>query len=113
MAFEVIPAIDVADGALARMTPRGSVPIDAFGGDPRTAAESFVLAGARWIHLVDLDLAHSGDPQNLERVIAADPGHAHADREIGRAPHHIDNGKGGDDFQAPGAILWHMGRCVP
>lgn len=70
MAFEVIPAIDVADGALARMTPRGSVPIDAFGGDPRTAAERFVLAGARWIHLVDLDLAHSGDPQNLDVVRA-------------------------------------------
>jgi len=64
MAFEVLPAIDVAGGRLARLTSRGPVPVDAFGGDPLAAATAFVDAGARWLHVVDLDLAFTGDPGN-------------------------------------------------
>ena len=32
--FELIPAIDVSGGRLARLTARGPVPVEAFGGDP-------------------------------------------------------------------------------
>jgi phosphoribosylformimino-5-aminoimidazole carboxamide ribonucleotide (ProFAR) isomerase len=38
--------------------------VDAFGGDPFAAAEAFVAAGARWLHVVDLDLAFRGEPTN-------------------------------------------------
>ncbi len=70
MTFEVIPAIDVAGGRLVRFTPEGPVPVDAFGGDPVTAAESFLHAGARWLHLVDMDLAFTGTALNVETMMA-------------------------------------------
>jgi phosphoribosylanthranilate isomerase len=70
MAFEVLPAIDVAGGRLARLTSRGPMPVDAFGGDPLAAAAVFVEAGARWLHVVDLDLAFTGDPANTAVIEA-------------------------------------------
>ena len=68
MSFEVIPAIDVADGRLARYTPDGPAPVEAFGGDPGAAARSVAAAGARWVHVVDLDLAFDGEVRNLDVV---------------------------------------------
>ena len=62
----MIPAIDVAGGILAPPGMQG--PVAAFGGDPRTAAASFADAGARWVHVVDLDLARTGEPANLEML---------------------------------------------
>lgn len=66
--FEVIPAIDVAGGRLARVTPGGSDPVDAFDGDPRQAADAYARAGARWLHVVDVDLARTGEPGNLDVI---------------------------------------------
>jgi phosphoribosylformimino-5-aminoimidazole carboxamide ribonucleotide (ProFAR) isomerase len=63
--FEIIPAIDVSDGALAAFTPAGPRPAKAFGGDPIAAAEAAVTAGARWLHVVDMDLAFRGEARNL------------------------------------------------
>jgi phosphoribosylformimino-5-aminoimidazole carboxamide ribonucleotide (ProFAR) isomerase len=59
--FEVIPAIDVADGKLAVFTRDGPTTVAAFGGDPMKAAKAYVAAGTRWIHLVDMDLAFGGE----------------------------------------------------
>jgi phosphoribosylformimino-5-aminoimidazole carboxamide ribonucleotide (ProFAR) isomerase len=71
--FEVIPAIDVAGGRSVAYTPNGLEPTGAHGGDPLAAARSYVEAGARWVHVVDTDLAFQGEPRNLEvvRAIAA------------------------------------------
>jgi phosphoribosylformimino-5-aminoimidazole carboxamide ribonucleotide (ProFAR) isomerase len=68
--FEVIPAIDVSGGRLARFTTEGPVAIEDFGGDPVTAAESFLSAGAGWLHLVDMDLAFTGTALNIDTVMA-------------------------------------------
>jgi phosphoribosylformimino-5-aminoimidazole carboxamide ribonucleotide (ProFAR) isomerase len=68
--FEVIPAIDVSEGALAALTPTGPRPVAAFGGSPIAAAEAAVAAGARWVHVVDMDLAFRGKARNLEVVAA-------------------------------------------
>jgi phosphoribosylformimino-5-aminoimidazole carboxamide ribotide isomerase len=68
--FEVIPAIDVSDGALARFTPAGPGGVEAFGGSPLAAAEAAVAVGARWLHVVDMDLAFRGEARNLEIVAA-------------------------------------------
>ncbi len=68
--FDVIPAIDVSDGRLATFTPAGPRPVEAFGGDPLAAATAAVAAGARWIHVVDMDLAFWGEAQNLDVVAA-------------------------------------------
>jgi phosphoribosylformimino-5-aminoimidazole carboxamide ribonucleotide (ProFAR) isomerase len=68
--FDVIPAIDVTGGGLGRLTTGGPVPIEDFGGDPVSAAESFMRAGARWLHVVDMDLAFTGAVVNIETVMA-------------------------------------------
>ena len=66
MAFEILPAIDVAGGRLARYSPAGPEPVDVHNGDPIVAARAFVDAGARWIHVVDMDLAFLGEARNLD-----------------------------------------------
>lgn len=65
MSLQVIPAIDIAAGRLARLSTEGIVPVEFFGGDPVAAAAVFVEAGARWIHVVDLDMALTGEARNL------------------------------------------------
>lgn len=65
MSLQVIPAIDIGAGRLARLSTGSIVPVDAYGGDPLAAARAFVEAGATWIHVVDLDLAVTGEPRNL------------------------------------------------
>ena len=42
----------------------------AYGTDPVAVAKGFAAAGVRWIHVVDLDAARTGDPVNRD-VIAA------------------------------------------
>jgi phosphoribosylformimino-5-aminoimidazole carboxamide ribonucleotide (ProFAR) isomerase len=68
MAFEIIPAIDLAGGRLAIHTPEGPRPLEAFGGDPLAAARAYARAGARRAHVVDLDLAFGGSFANLDVV---------------------------------------------
>ena len=70
MAFEVIPAIDIAGGRLARLSAEGTVPLEAHGGDPIAAARACLAAGARLLHVVDLDLAFTGEPRNLDALRA-------------------------------------------
>jgi phosphoribosylformimino-5-aminoimidazole carboxamide ribonucleotide (ProFAR) isomerase len=68
--FEVIPAIDVRGGALVTLSSSGPRPVAAFGGDPVAAARAVVDAGARWVHLVDVDLAFEGEARNLDVLSA-------------------------------------------
>jgi phosphoribosylformimino-5-aminoimidazole carboxamide ribotide isomerase len=67
---ELYPAIDVRDGRVVRLTQGDYAAETVYGDDPVAVAESFAAAGARWIHVVDLDAARTGDPVN-RRVIAA------------------------------------------
>ena len=60
MTFLILPALDVWHGCLAVATAEGPGPVDAFGGDPVAAARAAVGAGAKALHLVDLDLAYGG-----------------------------------------------------
>ena len=68
--FEVIPAIDVWRGTLVAWSSLGPRPSVAFGGDPVAAAAACVEAGARRVHVVDVDLALDGEPGNLEVLTA-------------------------------------------
>jgi len=52
--LELLPAVDVADGRAVRPGAGGSAP-DV--GDPVEQAARWQRAGARWVHLVDLDAA--------------------------------------------------------
>jgi phosphoribosyl isomerase A len=68
VAFEVVPAVDVAGGRLARMTRSGPAALDAFQGDPLAAARAFVEAGAGRLHVVDIDRALGTGPTNEDVV---------------------------------------------
>lgn len=54
--FELLPAVDVADGQAVRLV-QGEAGTETGYGAPLAAALDFQAAGARWIHLVDLDAA--------------------------------------------------------
>lgn len=68
--FSVLPAIDLTHGRLGVYTPEGPRTVDAFDGDAMIAASRYVEAGARTLHVVDMDQAFTGEPVN-EAVVAA------------------------------------------
>ena len=68
MAFTVIPAIDLSEGALARLGHGMRIGVEAFDGDALDAAKAFIDAGAEWVHVVDMDLAFEGEHRNLGLV---------------------------------------------
>lgn len=74
MSFDVIPAIDLRGGQVVRLKQGDYAQQTTYASDPRALASSYAEAGATWLHLVDLDGARSGNPDNLAVVasIAAD-----------------------------------------
>ena len=54
--LELLPAVDVADGKAVRLT-QGQIGSEADFGSPVEVAQTFIDAGAQWLHLVDLDAA--------------------------------------------------------
>ena len=68
-AFVVFPAIDLRGGNVVRLRQGDYADETIYGDDPLAVAESFVAAGASWVHMVDLDAA-KGDPAVNRPVIA-------------------------------------------
>ena len=64
------PAIDLKDGACVRLLRGNMDAATVFGTDPAAQAARFAAAGARWLHLVDLNGAFAGRPVNGEAVQA-------------------------------------------
>ena len=60
----VIPAIDLKDGKCVRLRQGSMDDVTVFSEDPVSIADQWVEAGARRIHIVDLDGASSGGPKN-------------------------------------------------
>ena len=63
-------AIDLKDGAAVRLLRGDMNAATVFNKDPAAQAQSFVDAGCRWLHLVDLNGAFAGKPVNAEPVEA-------------------------------------------
>lgn len=68
--IELYPAIDLRDGKVVRLLQGDYDRQTTYGSDPVAVARSFADAGARWIHVVDLDAARSGSPVNRPVVAA-------------------------------------------
>ena len=69
---EVIPAVDVKDGEVVQLVGGERGTGQAYG-DPDAAARRWVEAGARALHLVDLDGAFEGERRNaaaIDRILA-------------------------------------------
>ncbi len=64
----VIPAIDVKDGRCVRLYQGDYRRMTVYDEHPAAVAGRFQAAGARLIHLVDLDGAATGRPTNLEAI---------------------------------------------
>ena len=64
------PAIDLKDGACVRLLRGDMDSATVFGADPAAQARACVAAGARWLHLVDLNGAFAGRPVNARAVEA-------------------------------------------
>jgi phosphoribosylformimino-5-aminoimidazole carboxamide ribotide isomerase len=68
--MDLYPAIDLRGGRCVRLRQGDYDAETVYGDDPVGQALAFADAGARWVHVVDLDAARTGDPANRP-VIAA------------------------------------------
>ena len=68
--FDIYPAIDLRDGRCVRLTQGDYDRETVYGDDPVAQARAFAAAGARWIHVVDLDAARTGVAHNRSLVAA-------------------------------------------
>jgi phosphoribosylformimino-5-aminoimidazole carboxamide ribotide isomerase len=66
--MEIIPAVDIRGGKCVRLYQGDYNQETVFDEDPVTAALTWYSQGARWLHIVDLDGAVAGEPQNMEVV---------------------------------------------
>ncbi len=63
----IYPAVDLKDGRCVRLL-RGAFDSVTSYGEPAERLDSFVAAGARWVHIVDLDGARRGEPVQHELI---------------------------------------------
>jgi len=66
----VYPAIDLRGGRCVRLVEGDFARETVYGDDPVAVARRWEAAGARWIHVVDLDGARAGAPAQLDLVAA-------------------------------------------
>ncbi|MEA2181740.1 MAG: phosphoribosylformimino-5-aminoimidazole carboxamide ribotide isomerase [Solirubrobacteraceae bacterium] len=62
------PAIDIADGKAVRLVQGDFDAATVYADSPLEAARAWVDAGAQYLHVVDLDGARKGVPQNLHHL---------------------------------------------
>lgn len=71
--FVLYPAVDIRDGRAVRLT-QGRADAATEYDDPVDAALRFAATGTRWLHVVDLDAAFTGEPRNrhlIRRIVEA------------------------------------------
>jgi phosphoribosylformimino-5-aminoimidazole carboxamide ribotide isomerase len=66
--FQLLPAIDLRGGLVVRLAEGDFARETVYGTDPAEVARGFAAAGARWIHVVDLDGARDGARRQTETV---------------------------------------------
>ena len=64
----LFPAVDIKDGRAVRLRQGDFDDVTVYEDDPLGAARAWVEAGARFLHVVDLDGARAGAPQSLEHL---------------------------------------------
>lgn len=68
--MELYPAIDLRGGKCVRLRQGDYAEETVYGDDPVAVARRFADEGTRWLHVVDLDAAKSGEGANLAVVAA-------------------------------------------
>jgi phosphoribosylformimino-5-aminoimidazole carboxamide ribotide isomerase len=64
----IYPAIDIKGGRCVRLTQGRADQETVYAENPAEVAAGFKAAGSEWVHVVDLDGAFVGEPQNLAVV---------------------------------------------
>jgi phosphoribosylformimino-5-aminoimidazole carboxamide ribotide isomerase len=68
MPLEIIPSIDLRHGQVVRLRQGDYAQQLNYDVDPIETAKAFQEAGARWLHIVDLDGAKEGRPVQTEQI---------------------------------------------
>ena len=68
--MNIFPAIDLYDGKAVRLYKGDYAQMTVYNDDPVAVARDFAAAGAKFIHIVDLEGAKNGDTPNLSVVCA-------------------------------------------
>ncbi|QXP85605.1 1-(5-phosphoribosyl)-5-[(5-phosphoribosylamino)methylideneamino]imidazole-4-carboxamide isomerase [Methylococcus sp. Mc7] len=79
----LIPAIDLKDGKCVRLRQGRMEDDTVFSDDPVAVAGRWVAAGARRLHLVDLDGAFAGKPRNAETIHAIREAYPDVEIQVG------------------------------
>jgi phosphoribosylformimino-5-aminoimidazole carboxamide ribotide isomerase len=66
----ILPAIDILDGQVVRLRQGDFTRPTVYAPDPVLTAQRWTEAGARWLHVVDLDGARAGSPRHLDLLAA-------------------------------------------
>ncbi|MDY0194472.1 MAG: 1-(5-phosphoribosyl)-5-[(5-phosphoribosylamino)methylideneamino]imidazole-4-carboxamide isomerase [Sulfurovaceae bacterium] len=64
----ILPAIDLKDGKAVRLSKGLMDSAKIYSDEPWQVAARFEELGSQWVHLVDLNGAFAGTPQNLEQI---------------------------------------------
>ena len=64
----ILPAIDLKDGKAVRLNKGLMESAKIYSDEPWQVAKKFEELGAKWVHLVDLNGAFAGKPENLEQI---------------------------------------------
>ena len=66
--MELFPAIDLIDGCAVRLVKGDYAQKTIYSENPAAVARSFAAAGAKYLHVVDLEGAKDGGTPNLETI---------------------------------------------
>ncbi len=64
----ILPAIDLKDGKAVRLSKGIMDSAKIYSDEPWQVAKHFEELGSEWLHLVDLNGAFAGEPENLEQI---------------------------------------------
>ena len=68
--MQIFPAIDLSGGQVVRLYQGDYDQMIVYGSDPCAVAREFITAGAKYLHVVDLDGAKDGTLANFESIAA-------------------------------------------
>lgn len=68
--MQIFPAIDLSGGKVVRLYQGDYEKMTVYGADPCAVARDFMAAGAKYLHVVDLDGAKDGTLANFESISA-------------------------------------------
>ena len=66
--MQIFPAIDLSGGQVVRLYQGDYDKMTVYGQDPCAVARDFMAAGAKYLHVVDLDGAKDGTLANFEGI---------------------------------------------